>query len=163
MMSTLRENWTYYIKGGGVGTATLTAGKPIRGVHGAQWQGDPWVRRRSRPSASPAKKTDAHAIYGAANGTITLAASGGNSGKYNYSIDGGATWKNAAVFKNVKAGKYRAAVRDASNQINVKYAYVTVGQPKLAGTYRADKIPATAKAGTAIVVTHRRRRPLGTP
>ena len=53
---------------------------------------------------------------GGTDGSITISASGGiggnGSGTYQYSIDGGSTWQDAALFSALKAGSYPLAVRD---------------------------------------------------
>lgn len=98
------------------------------------------------------EKTDA-TLYGTANGSIILTASGGNSGVYGYSIDGGVTWQAGGTFANVAAGTYTAVVRDASYVDNTAVVTVTVGQPAFAGTYKAEKMPSKANVGTAITIT----------
>ncbi|MBN2237640.1 MAG: T9SS type A sorting domain-containing protein [Bacteroidales bacterium] len=54
--------------------------------------------------------------FGGNDGAITLTASGGiggnGSGTYQYSIDGGSTWQDEAVFNGLIAGEYPLAVRD---------------------------------------------------
>jgi uncharacterized protein YjdB len=96
------------------------------------------------------KKTDA-AYYGSASGSITATASGGGSGTYLYSVNGGKSWQSSNRFK-VAAGKVTVTACDAKNKSNLASASVAISQPKLAGTYQAAKIPAKVLAGTAIVI-----------
>lgn len=98
------------------------------------------------------QKTDA-TLYGEANGTITVTASGGDSGSYNYSNDGGVTWQSSNSFTDVAAGTYTVVVRDAGNMNNTASDTVIVGQPTLAGTYAINKVPHSAVTCTAIKVT----------
>ncbi len=53
------------------------------------------------------------ACYGSTNGSITIAASGGN-GALQYSINGGGVWQNSSVFSNLAAGYYNVWVKDGS-------------------------------------------------
>ena len=52
--------------------------------------------------------------FGGADGSITLAASGGE-GPYEYSIDNGANYQTTTDFFNLTAGSYTVRVRDANN------------------------------------------------
>ena len=96
-------------------------------------------------------KTNA-TLYGGANGSVTITASGGNSGTYQYSINGGASWHSSGVFGGLAAGTYTAAVRDAGYPSNVATCSVSAGQPKPLGSVAAKKIPSRANAGTAITI-----------
>ncbi len=96
-------------------------------------------------------KTDV-SLYAGFNGTITLTASGGDSGTYEYSLNGGA-WQSANVFSGLKAGTYTAAVRDAANTVNSASCNVAVGQPSHLGNIPAKKLSSKANAGTAITLT----------
>jgi YVTN family beta-propeller protein len=101
------------------------------------------------PVTITCKKTDV-ANYGAATGTITVTAAGGNSGSYLYSIDGGVKWQASGSFGNLAAGKYSAKACDANNTANASAAVeITVAQPKLAWTGAANKMPAKAYVGRA--------------
>ena len=95
-----------------------------------------------------AAKTDA-TTYGGSDGSITITAWGGNSGYYQYSIDGGASWQAWGSFGGLGAGTYLAVARDSNNPGNYATAWVTIGQPPLAGTYPASRMPAKANTGTA--------------
>ena len=97
-------------------------------------------------------KTDA-ALYGASNGSITLTATGGNTGTYGYSIDNGTTWQSSGYYGNVSAGTYNVKVCDAGNQSNSASAEITISQPPLKGTYKANKLPSQVVAGGAIIIT----------
>lgn len=61
------------------------------------------------------EKTD---VTGTSNGSIKISATGGN-GNYEYSIDGGATWKSEATFTGLGAGTYKVVARDADNTSNI--------------------------------------------
>ncbi len=89
-------------------------------------------------------------LYGS-NGKITISASGGNSGVYLYSVDGGVHWGSANSF-NVAAGTYTAAVCDATNNGNVKIQTVVVGQPSYRGSVPAKEIASKQNAGTALTI-----------
>jgi len=106
------------------------------------------------PAAIPVglscSKTDV-TLYGASNGSITIFASGGNSGTYEYSVNG--NWQSSGYFSGIAAGTYTAAVRDAADKGNVASCSVTVNQPAFAGSYAAKKIPSKANAGTAVTIT----------
>lgn len=93
--------------------------------------------------------TDA-ALYGA-KGTVTVSASGGNSGTYQYSLDNGATWQDSKSF-SVGAGTYTASVRDAHNTGNIATCRVAVGQPAHVGNIAAKNVSVKANAGTAITI-----------
>lgn len=54
------------------------------------------------------------ACFGGANGSITIAASGGEA-PYQYSIDNGTTYVNGDTFVNLTAGNYNLSIRDANN------------------------------------------------
>ena len=62
---------------------------------------------------------------GEADGTITIAASGGTPA-YQYSIDGGMTFQGDTLFENLEAGSYDIVVQDFSNCETTTTA--TVGQ-----------------------------------
>jgi hypothetical protein len=49
------------------------------------------------------------------DGQIYITASGGASGSYDYSIDGGITWSSTSEFNNLKAGNYGLIIRDKEN------------------------------------------------
>ncbi len=89
-------------------------------------------------------------LYGTANGSITVSASGGNSGTYEYSING--NWQSSGIFGNVAAGTYTAAVRDAGNNDNIATCGVTVGQPSYMGNVLAKKLPSKPLAGLALTI-----------
>jgi len=90
--------------------------------------------------------------YGGSDGSITVKASGGNSGAYQYSINNGAAWQTSAKFTGLKAGKYTARARDAKNTANVSPAVtVTISQPNPTA-YFANKLPAKASAGTVWLI-----------
>ncbi len=95
-------------------------------------------------------KTDV-TVYGAAGGSITVTASGGNSGRYEYAING-APWQSANVFSGLTAGTYTVAARDAENTSNTASFSVAIGQPPHLGSIPAKKISAKANAGTAFTV-----------
>ena len=97
-------------------------------------------------------KADA-TIYGAANGSVTVTASGGNSGSYEYSINEGASWQSAGTFGGLAAGSYTAAVRDARYPTNTATQVVAVGQPAYMGAVAAKKIPSKVNAGNALTIT----------
>ncbi len=102
------------------------------------------------PVSISCTKADA-TLYGAANGNITITASGGNSGAYLYSIDGGASWGSANSF-SVAAGTYTAAACDAANKGNGQMQTVMVGQPPSRGNVPATKVPSKTNAGTAVTL-----------
>src|SRR5690606_17039609 len=54
--------------------------------------------------------------FGAADGEITVTASGGTAA-YEYSIDGGTTYQASNVFSSLAPGAYTITVRDANNCI----------------------------------------------
>ena len=104
------------------------------------------------PVGISCSKTDV-TLFGAANGSITVSASGGNSGTFEYSISGGASWQSFGTYSGLAAGTYTAAVRDAGNRGNVAVCSVTIGQPALIGNVPANKVPSKAAVDTAITVT----------
>jgi PKD repeat protein len=53
--------------------------------------------------------------FGANDGKITITASAGGSGVYQYSKDGGTTWQGAAVFTNLAPASYDVRIRDVAN------------------------------------------------
>ena len=66
--------------------------------------------------------------YGANDGSIVVIATGGK-GKYEYSIDGGASWQGESTFKNLAPGIYEVAVRDAEEITNVTaFEKVVIGK-----------------------------------
>jgi len=64
---------------------------------------------------------------GGANGSLTVAASGG-TGTLQYTKDGGATWQTSAIFSGLASGTYSIVVRDA-NLCTATYGAVTITQP----------------------------------
>jgi uncharacterized protein YjdB len=88
-------------------------------------------------------------LYGSANGSIAITARGGNSGLYQFSVNGGVSWQSRGSFSGLAAGTYTVAARDSNNTSNKAMAKVTVKQPRLAGTYAANKMPSKANTGTA--------------
>lgn len=96
-------------------------------------------------------KTDI-ALYGDASGSISISASGGDSGVYNYSITNGMTWQNDGTFSGLSAGAYMIAVCDAHNDFNVTKTLVTIEQPIYVGSVPTNKIASTANAGTAVTL-----------
>ncbi|MDV7401308.1 hypothetical protein RZS08_58365, partial [Arthrospira platensis SPKY1] len=50
---------------------------------------------------------------GAADGQIVIFASGGSTGVFEYSIDGGSTWSTSNVFDNLPEGFYPIRIRNA--------------------------------------------------
>ncbi len=91
-------------------------------------------------------------IYGASNGSVGITASGGDSGSYEYSLNGGTSWQSSAQFGGLAAGTYTAAARDAQNPANTATCSVAVGQPKHMGNIAAKKLPSRANAGTALTI-----------
>ena len=99
-----------------------------------------------------ATKTDA-TTYGGSNGTITLSAEGGNSGTYEYTINGVTGWQASGYFSGFRAGTYAVTVRDTGNWNNTASTSITIRQPAYAGTYPANKTPTKANSGTAFVIS----------
>ena len=97
------------------------------------------------------KKTDV-SIYGSSNGSVMVTASGGDSGTYEYSINGGTNWQSSGSFSGLAADTYTAAVRDAANPSNIATCAVTVGAPWHMGNVPAKKIPASVDAGNALTI-----------
>lgn len=97
-------------------------------------------------------KTDATA-YGTATGSVTITASGGNTGLYEYSINNGSSWQSSNVFSGLLAGAYTAVVRDAYNENNTASCSVSINQPAYMGNVPANKIPAKVNAGNGMTVT----------
>lgn len=95
-------------------------------------------------------KTDV-TVYGATNGSITISASGGNSGYYEYSLNGG-DWQSSNVYNNLKAGTYTAAVRDAYVTDNVATCSIAVDQPNYMGNVPAGKVASKVNAGNALTI-----------
>ena len=96
-------------------------------------------------------KADA-TVYGAANGSVTVSASGGNSGSYEYSINGGSSWQGSGTFGGLAAGTYTAAVRDVGFPSNSAAQTISVGQPAYIGVIPAGKVSTKANAGTALTI-----------
>ena len=96
-------------------------------------------------------KTDA-TIYGAANGSVTITASGGNSGSYDYSLNGGASWQAANTFSGLAAGTYTVNVRDVAFPGNSAACSVIVGQPAYVGAISANKVPTKVNVSTALTI-----------
>ena len=103
------------------------------------------------PLTISCSKTDA-SVYGMSNGSVTVTASGGDSGAYDYSINGGTSWQSSGSFSGLAAGTYTAAVRDAVNPDNTATCSVTVGQPSHLGKFAAKKLPSKVNAGTALTI-----------
>lgn len=103
------------------------------------------------PVGISCSKTDS-TLFGGANGSITVSAWGGDSGSYEYSINGGASWQGWGSFGGLAAGTYTAVVRDTAFPVNTAAYSITVGQPPRTGIVPAKSIKSTANAGTAITV-----------
>jgi uncharacterized repeat protein (TIGR01451 family) len=56
---------------------------------------------------------------GAADGQIVIFASGGNTGVFEYSIDGGSTWSTSNIFNNLPEGFYPIRIRNADGTCKV--------------------------------------------
>lgn len=104
----------------------------------------------SVPVSLSCSKTDV-TVYGAANGSVTISASGGNSGYYEYSLNGG-DWQSSNVYNNLKAGTYTAAVRDAYVTDNVATCSIAVDQPNYMGNVPAGKVASKVNAGNALTI-----------
>ena len=130
------------------GTATIKA-TSLDGWYTAQC--DITVKSGTFPVSITCQKTDA-TLYGAANGTITVTASGGNSGLYKYSINNGVNWQSSGYFGNVMAGAYTVVVIDANNATNRESTLVVIGQPRHIGSFLAKNVPTKANKGTAFTV-----------
>ena len=133
------------IKANAVGTATISATSFDKSASCTVTVINPI------PVGLSCTKKDA-SIYGAANGSVTITATGGNSGSYEYSLDGGANWQASNVFGGLAANTYTAAVRDAAFPTNTAATVVTVGQPTYMGPVPAAKIPPKVNAGNALKV-----------
>ena len=96
-------------------------------------------------------KTDVM-LYGGADGSVNIAASGGNSGSYLYSINGGASWQDSGSFGGLAAGAYPATVCDAAYTGNSASCTVSIGQPDFHGAVAAKKMSSKANAGTAVTI-----------
>lgn len=96
-------------------------------------------------------KTDA-SLYGGTNGTVSISAWSGDSGSYEYSLNGGSSWQSSSYFGGLAAGTYTAAVRDSAYPVNKAVCSVTISQPKRTAVVSAKSIKSTADAGTAITV-----------
>ena len=96
-------------------------------------------------------KTDV-TLYGGSDGTVGLTASGGTSGSFQYSINGGGSWQSSGVFSGLPAGSYAAVARDAGYTSNSASCTVTIGQPPSIGNIPAKKIPSKPNAGTAVTI-----------
>ena len=59
-------------------------------------------------------KTDV-TCFGASNGTITISASAGGYGTYEYSINGGGSWQALPNFTALSPGNYNVQIRDAAH------------------------------------------------
>lgn len=97
-------------------------------------------------------KTDA-SIYGSANGSVNVSASGGDSGSFEYSINGGVGWQSSGVFSGLSAGTYTVLVRDAQYPSNAATCQVAIDEPAYVGAVPANKISPKAAVDTAITVT----------
>jgi len=103
-----------FLDNGGVFTG-LSAGRyvpAVRDDHGCGLTGDTLTVAEPAALALAAAVTDI-SCHGAADGRVTLTATGGTP-PYRYSIDGGRTFTdNGGVFTGLSAGTYVPAVRDA--------------------------------------------------
>lgn len=104
-----------------------------------------------KPVGISCTKTDA-TVYGAANGSVTVSASGGNSGYYEYSLSNGTNWQDSNVFGGVAAGTYTATVRDPYVPENTATCSVSIGQPAYMGYVPAKKIASKVNAGNALTI-----------
>ncbi len=134
------------IKANAVGTATVTATSFDKSASCTV------TVINLTPVGISCTKADA-TVYGAANGSVTVSASGGNSGRYEYSINGGSSWQGSGTFGGLAAGNYTAAVRDAGFPSNSVTQAVSVGQPTYMGAVAAKKIPSKVNAGNALTIT----------
>ena len=89
--------------------------------------------------------------YNGSDGTISLSASGGDSGRYQYSINGGA-FRDTGYFSNLTAGTYSMFVRDANYPENTASCIITIDQPDFVGSVPANKVSSQAAVDTAITV-----------
>jgi uncharacterized protein YjdB len=96
-------------------------------------------------------KTDA-TLYDSSNGSVTISVWGGDSGAYQYSLDGGLSWQGSNMFSGLSARTYTAAVRDAGYTANSATVAVTVGQPAHTGVVPAKRLSSKPNAGTAVTL-----------
>ena len=75
----------------------------------------PFVASVCDAPSSNVSSTDANG--NTPNGTITIAASGGD-GSYEYSIDGGSTWTTSATFENLAPNTYEIAIMDGTGCVS---------------------------------------------
>ncbi len=102
------------------------------------------------PVVISCSKTD-NTIYGGKGGSIAVFASGGDSGLYEYSLNGG-TWQSGNVYNSLSAGTYTITVRDAAYMGNTASCTVIIGQPTFEGKVPANKISSKPNAGTALEI-----------
>jgi len=93
-------------------------------------------------------ETDA-TCSGAANGSITITASGGNN-SYSYSIDNGTTFHASNAFSNLTAQPYQVVVMDGNSCLSAG-SPVTVGAGTLTPIYNKTDATCAANDGSIII------------
>jgi gliding motility-associated-like protein len=89
---------------------------------------------------------------GSFNGSILLAASGGDGGPYQYSIDGGGTFQASGTFAGLAAGIYNIVISDGSGcQTTNTETVSALGGPTIDALLLTDPSCAGACDGIAIV------------
>ncbi len=105
-------------------------------------------------------KTDILTCYGAAEGTITISASGGFL-PYQYSVDGGTVYQASNSFTNLVAGGYTIIVKDNLGAVTSDFAFINdrpqifinnISKTDVTGCYgdANGTITITASGGTSV-------------
>ncbi len=102
------------------------------------------------PISVSCTKTDA-TYHGGSNGTITVTPSGGESGRYFYSIDGKGLYASN-TFTGLRAGTYTITVCDWNFNKNITSCTVTVGEPFSNIYTPAKKLPNGVSAGYRVTI-----------
>ncbi len=124
----------------------------VRDAHGCVTAGNTLLVREPDPLTLTATATDV-TCHGAADGTVTLTASGGTT-PYLYSLDGGTTFvDNGGTFTGLGPGDYDPAVRDANGCVTTA-ATVRINEPAaLTFTTAVTNVTCSGGSDGRLVVT----------
>jgi uncharacterized protein (TIGR02145 family) len=95
--------------------------------------------------------------YGGSDGAIAMTnPSGGYSGNYEYSIDGGTSWQVSGAFETLIAGTYNVMMRDKDNPGNQKTLNATLEitqLDELTATLNSSNLTSNGSADGAITIS----------
>ena len=94
--------------------------------------------------------------FGGNDGTITVSGATGGSGTYEFSINGGGSWRSSGSFANLTPGSYNILIRDAANPgciVVLNNSYVVTQPGILSATISKTDISCSGNNDGTITIT----------